>query len=641
MLEYYRGMIANIMQQYKGDNMETEDKNQGDFEKYRLEVAKSVNTVQQRIEKEKVRECIDFDAYPSEKLKREITSSVKKSVGVQDVGEIGLSVPPAHIPGDFAVEVFDLAKKLGEKPNLLAKKIADDINAHRMSLVKDASVMGAFVNVEIQKEVLYREILSGVLELGDRYGESNVNAGKVVLVDYSSPNIAKPIGVGHLRSTIIGQALANLYHETGYSVIKDNHLGDWGTQFGSLIYAYKQWGDEKKIEENPIGELKDLYVRFHQLVEEHPEVKDNARELFTRLEQKDQELIALWKRFRDLSLKDFSRVYDRLGINFDTSIGESYFNEEANKVVDECLAKGFCRKDEASGAVVVDQMGEIPSFILRKQDGSSLYQSRDIATLQFRISTFKPDTILYVVGNEQDLNFKQLFEFSKRAGYLLGNVETKHIGFGMVLRDGKKMSTRKGTLIELEDLISQSIEKSREILLQKKPDIDLQELGKVSEIVGHGAILYNDLRQSRMKNISFDWDRMLDLEGGSAVYLQYSYVRINSILRKLTENHGEIDLSALKRGEISFTSKSEFDLAKKLMMFPEIILKAQQTDFPHQVCVYLEELAQLFNSFYNEVSILKTEDTKLRDSRVVLSKGVALVIKKGLSLLSIRVPEKM
>ncbi len=633
-------MLENTMQN-KRDDMETQDKNQGAFEKYKREVAGSVSVTQQRIEKDKTRECIDFKAYPSEELKAEVISSVRESVGIQDVGEMGLSVPPAHIPGDFALEVFDLAKKLGEKPNVLAKKIADGINAHDMVLVRDASVAGAFVNVEAQKETLYRDILAKVLELGDRYGESNVNAGKIAIVDYSGPNIAKPIGVGHLRSTIIGEALANLYHETGYSVVRDNHLGDWGTQFGSLIYAYKQWGDEKKIEENPIRELKDLYVRFHQLAEEHPEVKDNARELFTRLEQKDPELVALWKRFRDLSLKDFARVYERLGINFDTSIGESYFNEEADKIVDECLAKGLCRKDEASEAVVVDQMGEIPSFILRKQDGSSLYQSRDIATLQFRIDAFKPDSVLYVVGNEQDLNFKQLFELSKRTGHLPGNVEAKHIGFGMVLRDGKKMSTRKGTLIELEDLISQSVEKSREILLQKNPDADPRELDKVSEIVGLGAIIYNDLRQSRTRNISFDWDRMLDLEGGSAVYLQYSYVRINSILRKLTEAYGEIDLSTLEKGEISFTSKSEFDLAKKLMMLPEVVLKAQQTDSPHQICVYLEELALLFNSFYNEVSILRTEDAKLRDSRVALSKGVALVIKKGLSLLSIRVPEKM
>ena len=622
--------------------MEINGKNQGEFEKYKLEVIESVDAVQERIREEKEhRGYIDFSSYPSEELQKEVKEVVQESLGVQDVGEIGLSVPPAHISGDFALEVFYLAKKLGEKPNVLAKKIVDGINEHEMDLIKDASLAGAFVNVETHKEKLYQEILSKILELGERYGESNINAGKVAIIDYSAPNIAKPIGVGHLRSTIIGQALSNIYHETGYSVIRDNHLGDWGTQFGSLIYAYKEWGDEKKIAENPIGELKDLYVKFHQFSEEHPEVKDNARELFARLEKKDPELVAYWKRFRDLSLKDFERVYKQLGIEFDTNIGESYFTEQADKLVGECTAKGLCRKDEASEAIVVDQMGEIPSFLLKKQDGSSLYLSRDLATLQFRVNTFNPDTILYVVGSEQDLNFKQLFELGKRAEYLPDGVEAKHIGFGMVLRDGKKMSTRKGTLIELEDLISQSVEKSREILLKKNPDADSQEINKVSEIVGIGAIIYNDLRQSKTKNISFDWEKMLDLEGGSAVYLQYSYVRINSILKKLTEAYGEIDFDKLEKSNISFTNKSEFDLAKKLMMFPEVIKRAQETDSPHHICGYLEELASLFNSFYNEVSILRTEDKKLRESRVALSKSVALVIKKGLSMLSIKVPEKM
>jgi arginyl-tRNA synthetase len=634
-------MLENPMQN-KGDNIGMKEKNQDEFEKYKLEVAESVNTVQKKIREEKEnRDYVDFDDYPSEKLRREVMEAIRESLGVQDVGEIDLSAPPAHISGDFALDIFDLAKKIDEKPNVLAKKIADGINEREMELVKDASVAGAFVNVEAHKERLYREILSRVLNLGERYGESDINAGKTAIIDYSAPNIAKPIGVGHLRSTIIGQTLSNIYHETGYGVIKDNHLGDWGTQFGSLIYAYKQWGDEKKIAENPIGELKDLYVKFHQFSEEHPEVKDNARELFTRLEKKDPELVALWKRFRDLSLKDFARVYKKLGVEFDTNIGESYFTEQADNLVDECMAKGFCKEDEATGAVVVDQMGKIPSFLLRKQDGSSLYLTRDLATLQFRANTFKPDTILYVVGNEQDLNFKQLFEFGKRAEYLPNSVEAKHIGFGMVLRDGKKMSTRKGTLIELEDLISQSIEKSKEILLRKNSDINPQELDEISEIVGIGAIIYNDLRQSRIKNISFDWKRMLDLEGGSAVYLQYSYVRINSIMRKLAETYGEIDLGKLEKDDISFTNKSEFDLAKKLMMFPEVIAKAQKTDSPHHICMYLEELALLFNSFYGEVSILKTQDQKLRNSRLALSKGTATVIKKGLALLGIKVPEKM
>lgn len=618
------------------------EKKQNEFEKYKLEVTESVDIVQKRIREEKEhRDYVNFDGYPSEELQKEVRRVVQKSLSTQDVGEIGLSVPPTHIHGDFALEVFYLAKKLGERPNILAKKIVDGINEHELELIKDASLVGAFVNVETHKEKLYQEVLSKIMELGERYGESDINAGRVAIIDYSAPNIAKPIGVGHLRSTIIGQALANIYNETGYSVIRDNHLGDWGTQFGSLIYAYKEWGDEKKIAENPIGELKDLYVKFHQFSEEHPEVKDNARELFARLEKKDPELVAYWKRFRDLSLKDFERVYKQLGIKFDTNIGESYFTERADKLVDECIVKGFCKKAEASEAIVVDQMGEIPSFLLRKQDGSSLYLSRDLATLQFRVDTFNPDAILYVVGNEQDLNFKQLFEFSKRAEYLPDGVEAKHIGFGMVLRDGKKMSTRKGTLIELEDLIAQSVEKSKEILLKKNPDADPQELNKVSEIVGIGAILYNDLRQSRAKNISFEWEKMLDLEGGSAVYLQYSYVRINSILKKLTEAYGEIDFSKVEKINISFVNKSEFDLAKKLMMFPEVIARAQETDSPHHICGYLEELASLFNGFYNDVSILRTEDKKLRESRVVLIKGVSIVIKKGLSMLSIKVPEKM
>jgi arginyl-tRNA synthetase len=632
----------NINTKNKGVNMEIDVKKKGEFEKYELEVAESISAVQTKIKEEKEnRKYVDFGSYPGEKLKQEVAGVVKESLEGKDVGEVRLIVPPAHISGDFALEIFDLAKKLGEKPNVLAKKISDSINGSKMTLVKDAAVAGAFVNVETQKEKLYQDVLSKILELGEQYGESDINAGKVALIDYSAPNIAKPIGVGHLRSTIIGQALSNIYHETGYSVIKDNHLGDWGTQFGSLIYAYKEWGDEKKIAENPIGELKDLYVKFHAFSEEHPEVKDNARELFTRLEKKDPEMIALWKRFRDLSLKDFERVYKKLGIEFDTKIGESYFTDQAEKLVDECMAKGSCRKDEESGAIVVDQSGDIPSFLLRKQDGSSLYLTRDLATLQFRAETFKPNDILYVVGNEQDMNFKQLFDFGKRANYLPDKIDAKHIGFGMVLRDGKKMSTRRGTLIELEDLISQSIEKSKEILVQKNPEANPQDLDKVSEIIGIGAIIYNDLRQSRTKNISFEWDRMLNLEGGSAVYLQYSYVRINSILRKLTETYGEINLDKLEKSDIAFKNKSEFDLAKKLMMFPEIIAKAQETDSPHHICMYLEELALLFNSFYNEVSILKTEDEKLRDSRVALSKGVALVIKKGLALLSIKVPEKM
>ena len=617
-----------------------EEKNE--FEQYQQEVITSIGAVQERIGKEKSeRTYVDYKLYVVQKLKSEIDGMIGQAFGLEGYCGNELSFPPAHVSGDFAFEVFSLAKQIGEAPVESAKKVAAEINQKKDGLVKGATLAGAFVNLEIDKPEIYKDVIGQIISMDECYGESDPDAGKVALFDYSAPNIAKPIGVGHLRSTIIGQALLNIYHETGFCVIGDNHLGDWGTQFGKLIYAYQHWGDEEKILKNPIGELKDLYVRFTKESADRPELKDEARELFLRLEQGDPKLMAIWKRFRDLSLIDFGRVYQKLGISFDTYIGESFFTKEADGVVDECLEKKLCRIDGETGAVVVDEIGDLPSFLLRKKDGTSLYLTRDLATLIFRIKTFKPDVILYIVGNEQDLNFKQMFAFAKSAGYVAQKAELKHIGFGMVLRDGKKMSTRQGTLIELDELIDQSIAKAREILVQKNPAAADEELDKVAEIVGMGAIIYNDLRQARTKNISFDWKRMLDLEGGSAVYLQYSYVRVKSILRKLAETFGEIDFESMREADFIFENKSEFELAKKLMLFPEIILKARDTDAPHHVCVYLEEVALAFNSFYNETSLLKTGDKKLRDSRVALCKSVSIVIKKGLKLLSIRVPERM
>ena len=615
---------------------------QDEFEKYKLEVAETVQKTVAKIKEEKAnRKLVVFSEYALEKLRVELTEIIKKALGISCNFEVDFLPVPAHIKADFTISTFSLAKITGSNPNELAQKIVDYISKNQTDLIESVSAAGAFINIVSNQKELYKNIVSQNIELGEKYGESDTNSGKTVLVDYSAPNIAKPIGVGHLRSTIIGQALANLYHATGYSIVKDNHLGDWGTQFGKLIYAYQKWGDEAKMVEHPINELKDLYVRFHKLAEENPSVEDEARALFARLEQKDPELVALWKRFRDLSLKDFNLVYAQMGIEFDTNIGESFFIDEAEKVVDECLAKGLAREIEESKTVVVDEMGDLPSFLLRKQDGTGLYLTRDLATLQFRIKTFAPDEILYVVGSEQELNFRQMFALAKLAKYLPENVTAKHIGFGMVMVDGKKMSTRRGTLVELADLFEQAIDKSKEILLVKNPGLEQAELERISEIVGIGAILYNDLSQSRTKSISFDWDRMLDFEGGSAVYLQYTCVRINSILNKVRDTFGEIELANLSKNNINFEAQSEFNLAKKLMMFAEIITKAQLSNEPHQICTYLEELALMFNSFYGEVSILKTEDVNLRNSRIALCVGVAQTVKTGLGLLNIGVPEKM
>jgi arginyl-tRNA synthetase len=632
-----------IETQLKGGNMEKE-KNATAFEQYQQEIQKTIDIAAKNAEQELAeRKYIPMSEYPFFRVEKELSDLIEKFVNSTDLNEDPqLQIPPAHVSGDFAFETFGLAKKLKTNPQILSSKIVEGINEEKdMQFLEKAMLVGPFVNIDVQKEKIYSSIISGISKMGEQYGESDVNAGKIALIDFSSPNIAKPIGVGHLRSTIIGQALSNIYKKTGYTVVNDNHLGDWGTQFGKLLLAYKQWGNEKKIAENPITELKDLYVKFHDVAKDNPVMEDEARALFAKLESGDPELMALWKKFRDLSVTDFDKIYKRLGINFDTYVGESFFVKDAEKAVVDCLKKGACRIDDQTGAVVVDGDEEnISSFLLRKQDGSTLYMSRDLAAIKFRSQVFKPESILYVVGSEQELNFKQLFSLAEKIGYLSPLVKAKHIDFGMVTVDGKKMSTRKGTIVELGDLLTQSVNKSYEILVQKNPNLTQQELAEISEIVGVGAILYNDLRQTRSKSISFDWKKMLDFEGtGSAVYLQYTYVRIQSILRKLTEIHP--GTKKLDENEVIFEAKSEFELAKKLMMFPQIIAKAQKTDSPHMISTYLEELAPTFNSFYKEISIINTEKEELRNSRVMLCEDTANVIKNGLSLLSIRVPEKM
>ncbi len=513
----------------------------------------------------------------------------------------------------------------------------ETFNENELNWIETTSIVDIFINFKLKKDKLYQETLSNISNLQEKYGETNTNAQKVALVDFSSPNIAKPIGVGHLRSTVIGQALANIYSSTGYSVIRDNHLGDWGTQFGELIYAYDKWGDEKEVEKNPIESLKNLYVRFHEEIKENPELKDEARKLFTQLEEKDERLVGLWKKFRDLSIKDFEKTYETLGIKFDTYIGESYFTDSTDEVIENCQSQDVCHPDPETGALVVEDLDKLPSFLIRKKDGSSLYITRDVATLNFRTAKFKPDDIIYVVGEEQGLHFKQFFALAKVLG-LTANTNAKHISFGMILADGKKMSTRRGTVIELSELIDQAIEKSKSIIREKSPEINEKEVDHISKIVGIGSIIYNDLRQSRTKNISFDWKRMLSLEGESAVYLQYTYARINSILNKLGEGFKDTDLP---ENEITLEEISEMNLAKKLMHFPAVINDAQREDMPHLIATYLEETAQAFNSFYNDVSIIKTEDEPLKKSRIMLAKSVATVIKNGLALLNIQVPERM
>lgn len=580
-------------------------------------IEKSIKKILAKIKKEqKTRKYIHFGDYIIDRIKKEL-------IKITGIKELEITTPPKHIKADLSIAAFGLPT--GE--------VADSINKNKSKFIKNVQITGSYINLILNQDYIYSETLNEINKLGKNYGESDVNKNKIVLIDYSSPNIAKPMGVGHLRSTIIGQSIVNIYHKAGFSVIKDNHLGDWGTQFGKLIYAYQEWGDKNKIAKNPIKELNNLYVKFNNEAEKNQELDNKARELFKELEKGDKKLIKLWREFSDLSLKDFNKIYKKLNVKFDICMGESYFAAGAGKETEEILKKGLAKKDPATGAIIVDSLDKVPSFLLQKQDGSTLYITRDIVALKFRIKTFKPDVILYVVGEEQKLNFRQLFELSKALGVLNG-VKAKHISFGLVLAGGEKMSTRKGVFIELNELIDQSVEKSKKILLEKNPSINKKELDEISETIGVGAVIYNDLRQSRNKNISFDWKRMLDFEGGSAVYLQYAYARIKSILKKV------VNMPA-RPSKIIFEKDSEFLLAKKLMFYPLIIDNAQKFDSPHLIATYLEELARVFNSFYNNVPIIKTKDKNLRQSRLVLIKSVAQVIKNGLTLLNIGVSEKI
>ena len=611
------------------------------LEAIKKEGDKSIEKTKKRIAKElSSKKAVVFNNYALVKIKE----SLGKILGIK-ADKLYLDIPPEHIKTDLSLALFDFASN---NPKKLAEEWAEKINETKNEFIESAQAFGPYLNINLKKQKNYSLILKDIFKLKNKFGQSDLNIKKVAVIDYSGPNIAKPIGVGHLRSTIIGQALANIYEATGYGVIRDNHLGDWGTQFGKLVYAYKQWGDKKKIAENPIKELNELYVKFHEEAEKNPEIEDKALEIFQKMEEGDNGLIKLWMKFRSISIAEFKKVYERLGIKFDAYLGESYFAGETDKIVKECLLrrkdgaptkaseeKKLAKKDEETGAIAVEGLEGLPSFLLRKKDDSGLYITRDLAALIFRVEVFEPNDILYVVGEEQSLHFKQLFALTRALGHVDG-AKAEHIGFGLVLSGGEKMSTRKGTLIELDELIKQSVEKSKEILRQKNKDLNDKEIEEISEIIGLGAVVYNDLRQSRQKNISFDWKRMLDFEGGSAVYLQYTVARINSILKKLDAGEAEEKIS-----KPVFEKESEFALARKMMFFPQIILEAQKHNSPHLIAVYLEEMAQLFNPFYNEVSIIGTKDAKLRLSRILLIKSVATLIKNGLNLLGVKTSEKI
>ena len=553
-----------------------------------------------------------------------------------------VEVPKDTSNGDFAFPCFILAKELKKAPAIIATELKDKIlenlknsaeNNNEQSVIEDVTAVNGFLNFKLNKEKIAKEVISEFDAQKESYGSENQNKSQNIVIDYSSPNIAKPFHIGHLRSTVIGGALYNIYKYLGYNVTGINHLGDWGTQFGKLIEGYKRWGEEYSIEENPIDELTKIYVRINNLCKEDETVLENCRENFKKLEDGDPYCKEIWKKFRNLSLKEFQRVYDILGTKFDSLNGEAFYSDKMPEVIDLLQKSGKLVDSEGAKVVNLDEKNMPPCLII-KSNGSTTYATRDLAAIVYRAREYNFDKAIYVTSYEQALHFKQVFETAKYLG--LDEKYTKgltHVPFGMVQLKTGKMSTREGNVIKLEDLLNEAIEKSKKIIEEKNPNLENKE--EVAKKVGVGAVIFNDLSNSRIKDEIFDWDIMLNFNGETGPYVQYICVRTKSVLEKA----GYIpDKNAVNVARLNDEDSSK--IINTLYNFNQTLNNVTQKDEPSILARYLINLAEEFSSFYNNCHIL-CDDRELQDSRLYLTYMVKIVLEKGLNLLGIQVPDKM
>ena len=540
-----------------------------------------------------------------------------------------LETPPEQKLGDLAFPCFSLAKSMRKAPQIIAKELSEKFAQDKY--IERAEAVGGYLNFFYHRAEFTKDIINSISQKGENYAKSDMGGGKTVLVEYSSPNIAKPFHIGHLFTTALGHSLARIYEFLGYDVKRLNHLGDWGTQFGKLICAYKLWGDDAAMEKDAIGELLKIYVKFHEEAEKNPELEDTAREHFKRLEEGAAEETALWQKFRDLSLKEFKKVYDMLGVDFDSYNGESFYSDKMPEVVEILKEKGLLA--ESDGAQVVDLSElNIPPCIILKSDGATIYATRDIAAALYRHRKYDFYKNIYVVGTAQALHFQQIFSVMKKAGWDWSD-GCEHVNFGLVKFPDKKLSTRHGDVVFLEDVLNESVSKTREIIEKNTPDMENKD--EVSKKVGIGAVLYSFLKNSREKDIIFSWDSMLDFDGESAPYVQYSYARGKSILRRAGEIDKNIDFSEV-------TSDEEYALVTMLAGFYDAVALAAEKNEPFYVNRYVTNLARQFNKFYVSCPILKDDiPEKTKNARLALVSAVCTVIKSALYLLGIETVESM
>ena len=566
------------------------------------------------------------------KFKQIIAEQISKTININEKElESYIETPKDSKNGDYAFPCFRLAKELRKAPPAIANEIKEKIET--VEEIEKIEVVGGYLNFFIHKTILAKEVLEEISK-AEQYGKSEIGKEKNIVIDYSAPNIAKPFHIGHLRSTVIGGALYNIYKYLGYNVTGVNHLGDYGTQFGKLIEGYKMWGKEYDIEKDPINELTKIYIRINEACKNDEQILENCRNNFKKLEDGDSYCVEIWKKFRELSLQEFQKVYDLLGSKFDSWNGESFYSDKMPEVIEILEKTGKLIESQGAKIIDLEDKGINTPCIIEKSNGSTTYATRDLAAILYRARTYDFDKALYVTSYEQVLHFKQVFEVAKLLG--LDEKYTKgleHVSFGMVLLPEGKMSTREGNIIKLEDLLNEAISRAQEIIEQKNPELENKE--EVAKKVGIGAVIFNDMSASRIKDEVFDWNTILNFQGETGPYVQYTYVRTKSVLEKAGY------LPKIEEVKVENLA-DEYSLAilKLIYNFEDVLIQVTDKNEPSILARYLIDLAKAYSSFYNENKII-VEDKDVQNARVYLTYAVSEVLKQGANLLGIQMPEKM
>lgn len=569
-------------------------------------------------------------------FKQIIAKQISKATEINEEElETYIETPKDTKNGDYSFPCFRLAKELKKAPPVIANEIKEKLEQElkENNEIEKIEVVGGYLNFFVNKSILAQEVLEEVSK-SEEYGKSEKEKEKNIVIDYSAPNIAKPFHIGHLRSTVIGGALYNIYKYLGYNVTGVNHLGDYGTQFGKLIEGYKLWGEEYNIEEDPINELTKIYIRINEACKQNEQILENCRNNFKKLEDGDPYCVEIWKKFRELSLKEFQKVYDLLGNKFDSWNGESFYSDKMPEIIDILNKSGKLVESQGAKIIDLEDKGINTPCIIEKTNGSTTYATRDLAAIMYRARTYDFDKALYVTSYEQTLHFKQVFEVAKLLG--LDEKYTKgleHVSFGMVLLPTGKMSTREGNVVKLEELLNEAISRAKEIIEQKNPELENKE--EVAKKVGIGAVIFNDLSGARIKDEIFDWDTILNFQGETGPYIQYTYVRTKSVLEKAgyMPKFEDVKIENL-------LDEYSLEILKLIYNFEDTLIQVTEKNEPSILSRYLIDLAKAYSSFYNENKII-VDDKDVQNARVYLTYATGKVLKQGAELLGMQMPEKM